>query len=365
MNEMRIMRKVLIGVCGIGNGHINRQSCIIEELLKNDNKVMVVTTDNKIPILEARFPNLKVSNIFIPWISCNENGINYQECLEKYANENINLFDLFLNFCIDVEKYFNGKPDVVITDYEPNVAQYAYSSDVPLITMEQQSKYLYLEELKIGDFSIREEQIRINYFFPKYSKKIISSFFPIEILDKNIMSVPPIISKISKGKTDNNFILIYFSPYSDSENYDKIIKIVSEIKEISFKIYTKKDNEYREKYDLENVTFSNFNDDFKMDLSVCSALITTGGHQLISEALSLNIPLYVIPLNTYEQNYNALMVKQYKLGITDKISHNNILNFIEKRDEIQENIKSYKAKYYKDTWQKQFIDVFNDVVKNK
>lgn len=357
------MKKVLIGICGIGNGHINRQSCIIEELLKNNNEVMVVTTNNKIPILEERFPNIKISTIFIPWISCDNNGINYQDCLEKYAKENINLFELFLKFCIDVEEYFHGKPDVVITDYEPNVAQYAYSSGVPLITMEQQSKYLYLDELKIQDFSIKEEQIRLNYFFPKYSKKIISSFFPIEILNKKIISVPPIISKINKGQTDDNFILIYFSPYSNSNNYDKIIKIVSKIKKIKFKIYTQNFDEYKQKYNLQNVFFSNFNDDFKKDLSVCSALITTGGHQLISEAISLDIPLYVMPLNTYEQNYNALMVSKYKLGIIDNISYDNILKFIEKRDEIQKNIKLYKIKYYKDTWQNQFIKVFNDLVK--
>lgn len=359
------MRKILIGICGIGNGHINRQSCVIEELLKENNKIMVVTTKDKIYTLNKRFPGLKISSVFIPWITCNDKGINYFECLERYQKENINLFSLFLNFCIEVDKYFDGKPDLVITDYEPNVAQYAYSSNIPLITMEQQSKYLYLEELNIEKFSIKEEQIRLNYFFPKYSKKIISSFFPLEIYDKNIISVSPIISKIKKNKTNDNFILIYFSPYSNSNNYDEIIKNVSKIKNIKFKIYTNYYFEYIEKYDYENIVFSEFNDEFKLDLSKCSALITTGGHQLISEAISLDVPLYVVPLNTYEQNYNALMVKKYGLGVFEKVSYNNIYNFILKRDEIRKSIKIFKNKYYKDTWQKQFMNALDEIINNK
>lgn len=359
------MKKILIGICGIGNGHINRQSCIIEQLLKRNYKVMVVTTANKISTLKKRFPNLKISNIFIPWITCDEKGINYLECLEKYQEEKVDLFSSFLNFCIEVENYFDGKPDLVITDYEPNVAQYAYSSNVPLITMEQQSKYLYLKELNIKDFSIKEEQIRLNCFFPKYSKRIISSFFPMNIYDKDIVTVSPIISKIEKRKTDNKFILIYFSPYSDSANYDKIITIVSKIKNINFNVYTSYYSEYIKKYKFNNIVFSEFNDKFKEDLSRCSAIITTGGHQLISEAISLDVPLYVVPLNTYEQHYNALMVKKYKLGVFDKISYNNISNFIDNRGKIRESIKKFKNDYYKDTWQKQFMLVLDEIIDNK
>lgn len=171
------MKKILIGICGIGNGHINRQSCIIKELLKDNHEIMVVTTEDKIDMLRERFPSLKISKINIPWIICNEDGINYKETFEKYKSNNVDLFNSFLTFCIEVENYFEGKPDLIISDYEPNVAQYSYSCNVPFITMEQQSKFLYLDELKIDKFSIKEEQIRLNYFFPVYSKKLFLRFF--------------------------------------------------------------------------------------------------------------------------------------------------------------------------------------------
>lgn len=352
-------KKILIGICGIGNGHINRQLCIIQELLKNNYKIMVVTTKDKMDILRERFSHLKISKINVPWIICKEEGISYTETLEKYKFSKVDLFNSFLNFCIDVENYFEGKPDLIISDYEPNVAQYSYSCNVPLITMEQQSKFLYLDEIKIDSFSIKEEQYRLNYFFPAFSKKIISSFFPIDIKDKNIFVIPPIISKIEKQTIDNKFVVIYFSPYSDSKKYKKIINIIKDIKTISFKVYTKNFEEYNKLYVYNHIKFLNFNNEFKNDLSKCSALITTAGHQLISEAISLDIPLYVISLNTYEQNYNALMVKKYKLGMINNITYDNLIYFFNKREYFKNNIIKFKKKYYDDSWEnkvKKIID---------
>lgn len=359
------MKKILIGICGIGNGHINRQSCIIKELLKDNHEIMVVTTEDKIDILRERFPSLKISKINIPWIICNNDGINYIETFEKYKSNNVDLFSSFLNFCIEVENYFEGKPDLIISDYEPNVAQYSYSCNVPFITMEQQSKFLYLDELKIDNFSIKEEQIRLNYFFPVYSEKIISSFFPIDIKEKNVTVIPPIISKIEKQNTDENFVLIYFSPYSDSEKYKRIIDIIKDIKNLTFKVYTRNYENYIKLYKYEHIEFINFNNNFKYDLTKCSALITTGGHQLISEAISLDIPLYVIPLNTYEQNYNALMVEKYKLGMINNIEYDSFIHFFNNRPEFKKNIIKFKEKYYKVSWENKVKEIIDKILNNK
>ena len=41
------MKKVLIGICDIGNGHVNRQIMVIKELLKKDFKVVVAISNKK------------------------------------------------------------------------------------------------------------------------------------------------------------------------------------------------------------------------------------------------------------------------------------------------------------------------------
>lgn len=192
--------KILIGICGIGNGHLSRQTNVINLLMNNYHKIVIATTRNNINYFETKFPQIKVLEISIPWISCNSKGIDFVASMKQYQKENIDQFSKFLNFSINVEKAFCGIPDLVITDYEPNVAQYSYAVGIPLICMEQQSKFLYLDELKINNYSILEEKKRINYFFPKYAYKIISSFFPIIIKEKNIKVVTPIILPLNKVK---------------------------------------------------------------------------------------------------------------------------------------------------------------------
>ena len=352
------MKKVLIGICGIGNGHINRQKCVIEELLNKNYNVIVATENNKVDVLKKSFPNLKTIEIDIPWIVCNEKGFDYKETLKKYNN--IDIYKRFLEFGNKLEKEFKGKPDLVISDYEPNVAKYAYSQDIPLITMEQQSKFMYLKEIELKNQSIKEEIYRLNYFFPKYYKKIISSFFPLNIKDKNIIQVPPIISNLKSGETRKDFIVIYLSPYSNSKKYIKLLNILKNIKNKKFKVYSKNSNVYKEKYlKIKNIEFVEFNEGFKEDLKECEALITTGGHQLISEAIFLEKPLYIMPLETYEQNYNGYMVNKYKLGTNEEFSFETINNFLNNLKYYSSNIKKYKKKYYKKDWK----EIFNEVLK--
>lgn len=81
------MKKILIGICGIGNGHINRQICVIKKLLNDGLQIVVATTKEKEELIKELFPNIVVLNIIIPWITCNKNGINYEECLEKYKKQ--------------------------------------------------------------------------------------------------------------------------------------------------------------------------------------------------------------------------------------------------------------------------------------
>ena len=349
--------KILVGICGIGNGHINRQTCVIEYLLECRHTVVIATTGNNSDFFKERFPNVKVINISIPWISCNEKGIDFKDSLNKYINSNTDQYKNFFEFGIDVNDAFNGIPDIVITDYEPNVAQYSYAVGIPLICMEQQSKFLYLNEEKIDNFSIIEEIRRIDYFFPKFDFKIISSFFPININDKKVKIVSPIIRNMKQIEKKKNQVLVYFSPYSDSFKYKLILDAISKIKYLNFIVYTKQ--QFDEFYS-NNIIFKSFGEIFINDLQQSIFLISTAGHQLLSEAISINLPLYLIPLDSYEQNYNALMVEKYKIGIIgEKINKNEIETFYNNLNFYSNNINIFKDKYYKIDWKNVLNQIFN------
>lgn len=352
------MKKILVGICGIGNGHINRQICVIEQLLKYDVMVVVATTEDKKKIINRKFSQIPVILVTIPWITCDDNGLDYKDCLIKYRNNNIDQYEKFFEFCLSIERIFKSKPDLIISDYEPNVAQYAYASMVPLLCMEQQSKFIYLDEINIKGASIKEEVYRLNYFFPKYDKRIISSFFPIFVNNEKVTIVSPIIPKINSNFKDSKKVVVYFSPYSDSEKYERILNVIKDIKNYTFNVYTINNYKKFEKY--ENINIHSFSDKFQDDLSSCSFLLSTGGHQLLSEALSLDIPIYVFPLETYEQKYNALMVEKYNLGFVAKdFSCDEINNFLSRYDEFHNNIICFKNKYYNQNWEDELKKLFD------
>ncbi len=98
--------KILIGICGIGNGHLSRQANVINLLSKNGNEIVVATTDNNIDYIEKMFPNIKTIEISIPWIACNEKGIDFEASLNKYKEKNTDQFLSFLSFANNVEKVF-------------------------------------------------------------------------------------------------------------------------------------------------------------------------------------------------------------------------------------------------------------------
>lgn len=349
------MKRILLGICGIGNGHLNRQKSIIKKLLEYDIELILAVTTNNFEFCKKMYPNVRIIKIDIPWIVCNKAGVNFEETLKIYKDNSINQFESFLTFAIEVEKI--GKPDLVISDYEPNVAQYAYAINKPLICLEQQSKFLYLHRSYYDkDNDINEEISRLNYFFPKVNTRFISSFFQMDFASSDeVITLPPILRKIKRGKINENKAVVYFSPYTnDISEFILILKLLAEYPHINFYIYSNFEFLNYEKY--KHMIFKKIGEDFDNDLYDCSFIISTSGHQLISEAINLQIPLYIFPLKTFEQKFNCDQVE--KLGFGKKIKEftkEEFNLFYQNLDKYRKNMKNYKKYYWKEEWDKIFF----------
>jgi uncharacterized protein (TIGR00661 family) len=135
-------KKILVGICGLGNGHNVRQTNIITKLLKKGHQIVLfVTTDNEKQI-STTFPSLKKIIVKIPWVFCGKNGVDFRKTKDKYLVDGFDWYRESLSAFIKVDEEFKGKPDLVMTDYEPNSAQYSYARNIPLICLEQQSKFI-------------------------------------------------------------------------------------------------------------------------------------------------------------------------------------------------------------------------------
>lgn len=345
-------KKILLGICDIGNGHVSRQKCIIEELAKCNVEIVLAVTANSMPYFNSVFPDLKKVLIRIPWIFCNNVGVDFNKTLIKYKKDKKDQFKSFLQFASVVQKCFEGEvPDFIISDYEPNVAQFAYSMNIPLICMEQQSKFLFLDNVPIDGITINEEIARLSYFFPKVDYRYISSFFPIEMTDKlHATIIPPILKKLSRKENDKSKVVVYFSPYSsDIRQFLHVLNMLKRRSDYKFVIYSKCN--FKSYQNCENFIFKKFGEEFNEDISDCSFIISSSGHQLISEAISLEIPLLIYSFSTYEQRYNAKMVEKYGLGKRiEKFEETEFSDFLEYLECYRENMKHFKDKYWKGSW---------------
>lgn len=349
--------KIVFGVCGIGRGHIYEMFPVIEHYVRTEGiTVAILAFGESFPYLRDRFAredNVAVHEVFVPWVHADPDGLDYALTANNPFNHNPDF--LRVNFSVmEKVKRELGKPTVVITNYEPVSAAYAYSTSSPLLTIDQQSKYLFdgYPDLLAG-LSPWEERARLGMFFPRVDLRIINTFFRLPSEDAlvytgNVASFGPIIrDEISalKGATVNERdILIYLSPYSDFvQTPDELLGVLSMLPKFNFHIFTTKAAEFNARTEasaMKNIFVDDFNDEnFIRVLRSCRAVISTAGHTFLSELMYLGKPVLAVPLGTYEQQYSAHVIKAGNFGDrVDSVTLQNVSDFLARLDEYERSI---------------------------
>lgn len=190
--NMNTSKKVLFGICGIGNGHCNRQLPIIRSLLDQGHQIMIFTYGEGLTFFNDKIPsnaNISIVHVENPYFVGTPEGIDFEKTALIEKN-NID-FNHINSLAMHKATAEFGKPDLVISDYEMVAAQYAYARQAPLITLDQQSKYL------VGDFCIdlngtsyRDEIDRLSMFFPVPQEESPYHFLMlIRVIAKTILSL--------------------------------------------------------------------------------------------------------------------------------------------------------------------------------
>lgn len=317
--------KILYGICGIGSGHTQRQLPIITHLAKTC-RIVVFAYGQSYTFYRDHFhkqDNVTVLMVSVPFYVGNGSGIDFALSHQRNAGQD----HLSVNLqAMARAQALLGKPDLVITDYEPNAAQYAYATGAPLVTLDQQSKYL------LGDFpedlngqSYRDEVALLSMFFPRADLRLACSFFkvlPRKGSDKTeeVEIVAPILAKTVMSMDRNplyldDSVLVYLSPQRQfSQSFKEIATIFSRQPDTYFHVFAPGVDGSEPA--AKNVAFYRHGDHrFHLLLQQCKGMITTAGHTLLSEAMHLGIPVYAMPLAVYEQQMNAHVLHENGFGI--------------------------------------------------
>jgi len=316
--------KILYGVCGIGSGHTFRQLPIVDHLSRKHRIVLFAYGEALkfySEFAKSR-ESITVVPVSVPFLAGNLEGIDFTATLRRYSASGQD--HLAVNFAAMAKAAeLIGKPDLVISDYEPVSAQYAYAYASPVVTIDQQSKYL------VGDFprqlagqGFANEVAMLRMFFPKAEHRIACSFFKVNPrLPAPIEQVrlhPPIFKdaiKSMKRCPQGKSILIYLSAQQDFvQSGAQVAAACSALRDWNFEIFAADANNVGS-VAYSNVRFFTHGDpSFLKKLAACSAIVSTAGHTLLSEAMYLGIPAYVIPLPVYEQQMNARIIDAHGFG---------------------------------------------------
>lgn len=329
-------RKVLYGVCGIGMGHTLRQQPIIDHLAKYC-RVVIFAYGQSYRHFSARFHdahNVSVLQVSVPYYYGGSHGIDFARTGAMRPNSAENALPINCTAMAEAQKLL-ARPDVVITDYEPVAAQYAYSQGAPLVTIDQQSKYLvgsFHAELR-GEGYLDEVQ-RLRMFFPKADARFACSFFRVERpshrpLEK-VQVVPPtlnpsVLSMRRRTAGGGKEILMYISTARDFLlSTGELTAVLASQPDWRFHVFLPSGmlelnfspNPAEWISSAANVSLYAIGDArYQGILERCNGIISTAGHSLLSEAMHLRKPVYALPLGVYEQQMNAHVIDSNGFGI--------------------------------------------------
>ena len=333
--------KVVYSVAGEGRGHAGRAIGIYENL-KDIMEPHFICGGKAYDLLKP----MGYSITEIPFLGF------------VYENDSINQFKTFVK---NLKLYFNRKkvykkiedeldrikPDFVMTDFEYFLPRVAKKKNIPVIQITHQHvliacKYhipfkLFFDYFKayiVSRMIITNTAYSLGisfYTLPftrKYKSKNLRLFLPL--LRKEVMNAIPV---------NGDKILVYFS----CETFAWVIELLKQIKTESFMVYGL-DNEHRIDGNIEYKPISPTV--FLADLNVCKAVITNGGHTLVSEAIYLFKPVLAFYVKgQFEQFLNAYYLDELGYGRrvkSDETALPEIKEFLKTVPELSEKLKDVK-----------------------
>lgn len=319
--------KIVLGVCGFGFGHSTRQRPILEGLLARGHHVILITNDQSYQFFTHHYPQVQLARVYVPIMHTTPHGLDFLATASDPRNNLPENNAAFWHACALIEREFT-RPDLVISDYDMVSAQLAYLFNAPLITLDQQSKFLGYAIPDIGPFTPAEHRMRLGYFFPKARARFATSFFKVTdppLPEYPVTIIPPIIGQDVKGRLNTPIpgqITVYLSSASHiQQSLSELLTVFAAFPDYTFLCFTDESAAHLPP----NVTLCPASRARFLD-SLCqsAAVITTAGHNLITEALYLHLPMFLLPFDHYEQQVNAHIITREKFGVAS--SHLTVAN---------------------------------------
>jgi uncharacterized protein (TIGR00661 family) len=337
--------RILYGVVGEGMGHATRSAVVLEHLLSKGHDVRVVVSGRAHDFLQKRFEGRE--RIAVEEI----HGLT----LRYFGNRLDRSASLFWNLKhapAGVRKNVKAlrkvaedgfRPELVVSDFESFAALYGLSRGVPVVSIDNIQAVNRLKHDKTirkgKGFDFRLARLAVKIKVPGAYHYLISSFFYPPVRKKFTTLVPPILrgEVLAQKRERGEHVVVYQRATTEKELARMLRRIPFE-----FRIYGAAQDR-----SVENLSFRTFSSEgFLDDLRTARAVIAGGGFSLMSEAVSLRVPMLAVPIDgQYEQELNARYLQKLGYGSWErKLTRAAVRSFLDRTPEFEESLAAYEPR---------------------
>jgi len=321
--------RIAYGVHGYGRGHATRVLALLPALAER-NEVLAFAGGDAFEILASQFPVER-----IPYLAFDYRGSKVSRAATVASNAGL-AWDLFTRGprCREVEgRLAEFRPDVVVSDSEPLVLRAAARIGVPRIGFDHVGVIAHCRpRVPLRDrLQLAVDGALYRLLIGKVDRAAVSSFYEAPPRRAGVRHVPPVLrERVLRARPfDGDHLLVYFN--NGAHLYTSHVDAALQSLGHPVVVYGagregKEGNVVHKPIDEAG---------FVKDLASSLAVLATGGHQLISEAIFLGKPMLIAPESSAEQRLNAHQVEA--LGVGMKIHHSrisgpSISGFLARRD---------------------------------
>ena len=323
------MARIIYAMAGEGFGHASRAHLVGQRFLDAGHEVIFAASHRALRYLRPYYGE-RVKEIFGLLFDYSKGYIDPAATVWK------NLAHLAegrrLNRELFEQVYRPFAPDLVVTDFEPFSAWWAWRHRVPFISINNEHALIFCKlehELKNVVQRIQAEAVT-RFHYMGANAYVIINFFQTPLKNDKAVLAPPIVRPILTELTASNtgHITIY---WTTGTNEDLLRDVLGRFSDQQFRIYG-----FDKRAEWRNCLFrERSTEGFLADLASSRGVVASAGFSLISECLYLRKRMLLLPLGGhYEQFINARYVQKLGLGVWAKqLNEPALYRFIRRLDE--------------------------------
>lgn len=335
--------KILYGVVGEGMGHATRSLVVLRHLLGNGHEVRVVVSGRAHDYLADRlraYSNVTVEEIHGLTLRYFGNRLDRSGSLywnlrhaPKGIRKNVKVYRKV------AEDGF--APQLVVSDFESWAALYALKHNLPVVSIDnlQIINRCKHDRSVTKGFDFRLARLAVKIKMPGAYHYLVSSFFFPPVRKRRTTLVPPILRPeiLEARREPGSHVVVYQRTLDEKKLMDVLGKLP-----YHFQVFGMEGGGSEGNIQMRPFSETHFLD----GLRTARAVIAGGGFSLMSEAVSLRVPMLSIPIeHQFEQELNARYLEGLGYGAWSRsLEPDGVEDFLGKVDDYAHRLQGYERR---------------------